>query len=313
MSCSNITQGISKGCNNNLGGIRNIYISTNPITGYVLSGSGQIRTFSPTPTWLEIEADQGTGNFTETYEINQSGSIISFKQSVTFQINDLSAYNQQRIKELAESTNLGVVVEMNNGKFFTVGIERGAYLETGSTGSGTGYGDLSGSTITITGMEKISSLEVLPSIIQNVRVALWTTSSDGAQPPNQVYWADSLVGPTYTSPESAAVAQSQFDITCDPSTPGLNYVGQSMYVKRGTNLANASSSAPIPIYYSNGLQAAYSIFSRFQWGVWINTPTSIPTATSEFCPVKTTASYQMELADIGSKAYFINAPLLYTL
>ena len=161
MSCSNITQGISKGCNNNLGGIRNIYISENPITGYVLSG-GIITSFSPTPTWLTIEADQGTGNFLETYEINQMGSIVAFKQSVTFQINDLSAYNQQRIQELAESTNLGVVVQMNNGKFFTVGIERGSYLETGSTSSGTAYGDLSGSTITITGMEQISSLEVNP-------------------------------------------------------------------------------------------------------------------------------------------------------
>ena len=168
MSCSNITQGISKGCNNNLGGIRNIYISEQPITGYTLSGN-LITGFSPSPTWLTVEADQGTGNFTETYEINQMGGIVAFKQSVTFQINDLSAYNQQRIQELAESTNLGVVVEMNNGKFFTVGIERGAYLETGSTSSGTAYGDLSGSTITITGMEKISSLEVSPVAVGQVR------------------------------------------------------------------------------------------------------------------------------------------------
>ena len=175
MSCSNITQGISKGCNNNLGGIRNIYISEQPITGYILSYyTGVVTRFTPTPTWIEIEADQGTGNFLETYEINQMGGIVAFKQSVTFQINDLSAYNQQRIKELAESTNLGCVVEMNNGKFFTVGIERGAYLETGSTGSGTAYGDLSGSTITITGMEQISSLEVSPVAVGQVNsMTIW--------------------------------------------------------------------------------------------------------------------------------------------
>ena len=141
MACSNITQGIQKGCNNNLGGIKTIYVSEQPITGYIMVGD-LITSFQPTPTWLTIEADQGTGNFLETYEINQNGGIIAFKQSVQFQINDLSAYNQQRIKELAESTNLGVVVEMNNGKLFTVGIERGAYMETGSTGSGTAYGDL---------------------------------------------------------------------------------------------------------------------------------------------------------------------------
>ena len=311
MSCSNITQGISKGCNNNLGGIRNIYISENPITGYTLTGN-LITGFSPSPTWLEIEADQGTGNFTETYEINQMGGIVAFKQSVTFQINDLSAYNQQRIAELAESTNLGVVVEMNNGKYFTVGIERGAYLETGSTSSGTAYGDLSGSTITITGMEQISSLEVRPNIIQNVRLVLWFESQSAFGEPTRI-WADSLNGPTYTSPESAALAQQSFDITCDPSTPGLNYVGQSMYFKRGANLANASSSAPIPIYYFNGNQAAYSLYSRFQWAVWINTPSGQPIVTTEFCPVKTTATYQMELADIGGKAYLVNAPLLYTL
>lgn len=189
MSCSQITAGISRGCNNNLGGIRKIYIADQPITSYTIQGN-VITNFQPTPTWLEVEADNGTGNFQETYEITQSGSIVAYKQSVTFQANDLSAYNQQRIQELAESTHLGVVVEMNNGKLFTVGIERGAYLETASTSSGTQYGDLSGSTITITGMEQISTLEVSPLALSSFRFDLtYDLDNEFDSRPNDIQYA----------------------------------------------------------------------------------------------------------------------------
>ena len=282
MSCSNITQGISKGCNNNLGGIRNIYISEQPITGYVLSGD-LITGFSPSPTWLTVEADQGTGNFTETYEINQAGSIIAFKQSVTFQINDLSAYNQQRIAELAESTNLGVVVEMNNGKYFTVGIERGAYLETGSTSSGTGYGDLSGSTITITGIEKISSLEVSPVIIgPYVQIRLWgrwteTATCQGGSGPSYVFGNDSQL----------SVAKCEFDA-------GNEYMAldpNGCYPAGGTTIAGITPIKKLPVGvefeigvhlydFTGGLSNYTGIFwylrgYPFPQTVWYNTGTII--------------------------------------
>jgi len=252
MSCSNITQGISKGCNNNLGGIRNILISEQPITGYVVSG-GIVTSFSPSPTWIEIEADQGTGNFLETYEINQMGGIIAFKQSVTFQINDLKAYNQQRIAELAESTNLGCVVEMNNGKFFTCGLEHGAYLETGSTGSGTAYGDLSGSTITITGMEQISSLEVSPVAVDQVNsMTIWYEweELDACQNGSVAVDHDFRFG-TYQQAKCEFDACNEY-LALDPlgCYPGYNVTirGRGLYYAKGETLGVGTT-----LYQNSGL------------------------------------------------------------
>jgi len=256
MSCSNITQGISKGCNNNLGGIKNIYISEQTITGYVLQyTTGIVVRFDPSnATWLTIEADQGTGNFTETYEINQMGGIIAFKQSVTFQINDLSAYNQQRIQELAESTNLGVVVEMNNGKFFTVGIERGAYLETGSTGSGTAYGDLSGSTITITGMEQISSLEVNPVAIGQTNNTLiiyqWRIKTPCQQNPI-VQLNDIRLGPSAENAKCEWDDMSAYLLAdpegCNPQSDNITNAGNYMHWAKNETLGVGTQ-----VYLSNG-------------------------------------------------------------
>ena len=252
MSCSNITQGISKGCNNNLGGIRNIYISEQPITGYVLS-NGIIASFSPQPTWLTVEADQGTGNFTETYEINQMGGIVAFKQSVTFQINDLSAYNQQRIQELAESTNLGCVVEMNNSTFYTCGIERGAYLETGSTSSGTAYGDLSGSTITITGMEQISSLEVSPVAIQFDEIVLtkaWVENLTCFGSAGTYHYFNNLVITDAKCEYNACNAYIQADTKgCYPSTLGVQFQAKGFKIIPGSVIG-----VGLQLYeYSSGL------------------------------------------------------------
>lgn len=309
MSCSNITQGIQKGCNNNLGGIRNIYIADRPITGYVIQND-LIKSFSPsTIEWLTVEADQGTGNFTETYEINQMGGIIAFKQSVTFQINDLSAYNQQRIAELAESTNLGCVVEMNNGTYFTVGLDRGAYLETGSTSSGTAYGDLSGSTITITGMELISSLGVKPTTIQNIQNALYYAYGSGA---GTTYFAMvALQGQEYTSPESAAIAVAGFEQKCNVSN--ITMQGLIIYWDKDADVTNVGT--PIPVYTSSGNQFSWGQVGNpasgrnYQWSLYIDVSLYNPV----FCPLRTTNVWQLELGEINSKTYIIGSTLLYSI
>ena len=286
MSCSNITQGISKGCNNNLGGIKKIYIADRPITGYVILANGQIRYFTPfNIVWLEIEADQGTGNFTETYEINQAGSIIAFKQSVTFQINDLSAYNQQTIKELAESTNLGVVVEMNNGKFFTVGIDRGAYLETGSTGSGTAYGDLSGSTITITGMEEISSLEVQPGLLgvnlQPTPYSIIAAFRVTNVPVNDIPFGASF---GYTAETSRDLVIAEMPNICDSTYEG--FTGVSYYLKVGDTFDVGTQ-----LYGYFG--EIYPISNAYTYGFWYAPGTPGGPSSQPYCTDLLTDVFQL--------------------
>jgi hypothetical protein len=196
---------------------------------------------------------------------------------------------------------------MNNGTYFTVGLERGAYLETGSTSSGTAYGDLSGSTITITGMEKISSLEVMASLIELTRYTFWWEWT--GDPNNTRYiFANTSIGPTLTSQESAALARQGYDEIC-VSGIGTGWQGRAYWVNNYDNPINASPTNPIPVLGSTGGQFYYAQQARYQY---MNYTVFSPIA-SNFCDNYQSEIYQMEIGDIGGYLYFTNATLLYTI
>ena len=67
---------------------------------------------------------------------------------------------------MAQNQELIVVAKDNNGLFFSIGIERGAYMTAGTSVSGVAYADRNGYELTITGMEKDPMYTVLSSIIE---------------------------------------------------------------------------------------------------------------------------------------------------
>lgn len=171
MSC-NITQGITTGCNNSIGGIQQVFIA-NGYTAYIESG-GQITSFTGVAEWFEFDVDNGGASFTETYEVNQNGNLLGFRQSVTLQLNGLDAAIQTIVREMAESTSMVVVVKDNNNSYWTLGIDRGAFLETGSSTTGTAYTDIKAATLTITGIEQESTKLVSPVAVGNTdQFSIW--------------------------------------------------------------------------------------------------------------------------------------------
>ena len=67
---------------------------------------------------------------------------------------------------MAEATSMVVVIKDANGKYFSVGLERGAYMSAGSATSGTAYADRNGYEITISGMEASPSYEITGTIVE---------------------------------------------------------------------------------------------------------------------------------------------------
>lgn len=166
MSCSNLTAGITTGCNNSIGGIKQIAISKYEITGFVQDSNGVINYWTwgtppgLTPPWYYFDVDTGAASFTETYEVNKNASILGFRQSVTIQLNGMDAATQQTIAEIAESNFMQCMVQDNMNRWWTLGITRGAGLESGSTTTGTAYTDTKASTLTITAVEPTSTYQV---------------------------------------------------------------------------------------------------------------------------------------------------------
>ena len=124
MSC-NITSSITKGCNSNIGGVKNVYLGNGPTV----------------TTWYKYEMDKGTASLVETYNVNQAASIIGYTQALTIQLAKMEAAKQLQIAKIAEANDMRVLVETNNGTTFELGTERGAYLASGTTTSGTAYTD----------------------------------------------------------------------------------------------------------------------------------------------------------------------------
>lgn len=131
MSC-NITSGITTGCNTGIGGVKTVWLA---------NGINEVL--------YEYEMDKETASLVETYNVNQAGSILGFTQTLTIQLNKMAADKQQQIALIAQANGMYVRVLTNDDSLFEFGIERGAYLASGTTTSGTAYTDTNQSELVI--------------------------------------------------------------------------------------------------------------------------------------------------------------------
>ena len=158
MSC-NITAGIARGCNTNIGGVKNVYLAN-----------------SATGTWYLYEMDKGTAGLVETYNVNQAASIVGYTQTLTMQLNKMSADKQDQIAKIAEANSMLVRVETNEGTIFEFGNDRGAYLASGTSTSGTAYTDANQSELVI---QADSKLPMTPQLFFGTLTGSWTNFMSG--------------------------------------------------------------------------------------------------------------------------------------
>ena len=78
----------------------------------------------------------------------------------------MEASKRDQILLLSQNNEMVVVFKDNNSKYFSVGVERGAYMTAGTSVSGVAYGDRNGYELTISGMEEQQSFEVTGSIVE---------------------------------------------------------------------------------------------------------------------------------------------------
>lgn len=168
MSC-NITAGIAKGCNDQVGGIVGIhYLYSYPDLIVQKDTNGVIIRVHQQNTagnylWHFIDTSNSQANVTETYNINQNGSILGFHQSANFflpttatpSVNNPSNTLQNFVDKIAPNNDMVVAVETgDNGpmesyskKCFVFGLERPAYTVGGSKETGITYTDNNGYTL----------------------------------------------------------------------------------------------------------------------------------------------------------------------
>ena len=170
MACSNLINGISIDCNDSQGGIETLYIANGKVQSIAeANGAVTAITVNGSPLvpadFFEFQMPRQTSSITETATPSQENGTITYEQSITAIFNKMDSTKRNTLLLLNQATDLVVVAKDNNGIFWSIGLERGAYVTTSTTTSGTSYGDRSGYEVIISGMEKSPVYEVNSSIV----------------------------------------------------------------------------------------------------------------------------------------------------
>ena len=171
MACSNLTAGLTLDCNDSQGGIDKIFIANGAVES-ITESTGTVTAITVgnaalTPSdFFEFEVPRQTSSFTETITASQENGTVTYDQQLTMVFNKMEAAKRNQILLMGEATSMVVVFKDNNGKYFSVGLERGAYMVSGTSATNVAYADRNGYEIIIGGMEAKPSYEVTGSIVE---------------------------------------------------------------------------------------------------------------------------------------------------
>jgi len=181
MSGCKLTAGWSKRCKDNMGGIKEVYITNHENVDWTntipLPGSaspedeGVITTIamngSPEEKFYKFVPNKDSSNWVENIQSNVQNGTVAYEQvlNVIFAKNEATKRNQVKLLAQAE---LAIIVKDKNNKYWMLGEENGVELTGGNGGSGTAMTDLNGWTLTFTGTERFPAREVDEDIIVDI-------------------------------------------------------------------------------------------------------------------------------------------------
>lgn len=171
MACNTSLIAITKGCDNNAGGLTKFYvipaeeinqtgftISADTITAITMAASGN--------TWTEFEFNKNVANYEEVGTISLENGSTYFAQTVNLTIPRREAAKRAAIQLIASGQrDLQIIVKDGNGLYWFIGYANFANLTATGGGSGTVKGDGSQYTLTFLAEEPVQAFEVLASAI----------------------------------------------------------------------------------------------------------------------------------------------------
>ena len=171
MSCSNLSAGLIDACNSNTGGIEAIYIANGPVES-ITETAGNITAITVggaalTPSdFFKFETPRQTSSITETTNVSQENGTLFFDQQLTMVFNKMSADKRDQLLLMAQATTMVVVAKDGNGTFFSIGVEKGAFMVSGTATSGNTYDSRNGYEIVLGGLEPNPMFTVTSTIVE---------------------------------------------------------------------------------------------------------------------------------------------------
>ena len=155
MACD-LDAGRKEPCKDVVGGITAVYFVNYGAYGEaeIDATTDEVDDFSQAAVNAYKYEVKGNSNLTQNINSSRENGTTFFEQVLTLTLHKLSKEDNKQIKLMAYGRP-HVFVEDYNGNVFVVGAEHGADVSGGTVVTGAAMGDLSGYTLTLTGMEKL--------------------------------------------------------------------------------------------------------------------------------------------------------------
>lgn len=178
-SCMTLTSGICRGCRDNVGGIKKIYVAditsvTFPITTY----NGVVTNITlDDADWYVLQPNKYSSSWTENINVSVENGTLGYEQVVTAVFGKNDQTLRDVISELAKGDLMLIIVDNNNVMWLIGSEDNGAYVSGGNSASGTALTDLNGWTVNFTCMARESAVTVVPAEGGDLATALASADS----------------------------------------------------------------------------------------------------------------------------------------
>jgi hypothetical protein len=155
MACDLIS-GRVEPCKDSVGGLKNLYFVNYGDLGaitYDATNTDVIDAVAGNPDAFKYEI-KGASSFTQNIQSSRDTGTTVFEQVIEVTLKKLSVSDHMELKMLAFGRP-NVIIEDNNGNYFLAGLEHGCDVTGGTIVTGSAMSDLSGYTLTLTGMERV--------------------------------------------------------------------------------------------------------------------------------------------------------------
>lgn len=156
MACENLSLGRLKPCKDSVGGLKNIYfINYGDMDGitYDVTDTDVIDAIGTSVNCYKYDVHFAS-SLTQNIQSSTENGTTAFEQVLEVSMPKLTKEDHKEIK-LISFGHPHVVIEDQNNNFFIAGALNGMEVTGGTIVTGTAMGDLSGYTITLTGMERL--------------------------------------------------------------------------------------------------------------------------------------------------------------
>jgi hypothetical protein len=161
--CSALSDSILKGCLDNAGGLRRLWLFNHcaaTISDSSPSGYKEIALAGLTGKLYKFEFNKGNANYTEVKGGEEGNGVEFYTQTVSLKLNRREKSKRAIIVTMSKFRKLGAVVEDNNGLFWLLGEVDGLTLTGNEGGSGANKADHNGYTLTLVGEETEPASEI---------------------------------------------------------------------------------------------------------------------------------------------------------